>query len=270
VRRSGAICTALSALSLAVPATSAAAEPRGFELGNCQGISAFISVPEENVRALVPEEFAFEKNEHFEAELLVNGSRCETLDGLERPTNLAEFRVVVADPGFTEARDGGHYQFWLVSDNPDLVKRFRDGGAAAFHVKDVAFEFDPISGKATLDAPAPTPSPFRLEADVSALSTPFPLTLTLWSTVPRGVLKIDESIPGFQASPAEGQVMPDEGSEMERVFCDDTDGTFAFADVARGLLFRFDKATFSPQLLVRQETSDTGPARCPGDAGNDA
>jgi hypothetical protein len=255
------ICPLATAIGLATLASCAVAAPPAFEEGTCEGISAFISVPMENVEPLLPKPFEPEPNERGEAELLVNGGRCTTLDGVARPTTLAEFRVLVADPPFTDARDPGHYQFWLVSDNPDLVKLFRDGGAAAFHVPDLALEFDRLTGTAVLEAPPPTPSPFRIEAVVDPLTVPFPLTLVLWSAVPRGVLKIDESIPGFQAGPADGRVIPEPGSEMDRAFCDDTDGHFAFADVARGLHFRFDRATFSSQLLS-QATSTPGRARC--------
>ena len=265
-RRRWASCLVAFAISPAALATSAPAEPPAFEEGDCEGISAFISVPKENVRPLVPSAFQLEENEQGEAELLVNGGRCSTLDGVARPTTLAEFRVLVADPPFTESRDPGHYQFWLVSDNPDLVKLFRDGGAAAFHVPGLLFEVDRLTGRATLDAPAPTPSPFRVEAVVSEPSIPFPLTLMLWGPVPRGFLKIDESIPGFQVGPADGRVTPERGSVMDRVFCDDTNGSFAFADVARGLHFRFDRATFTSQILLGQDTSTAGKARCPSDA----
>ena len=286
---------ALLALALVLLSAPAAAShgPRPPVIAaetNCTGVQAFIRVPAENVDPVVPDEFHLALDPAGKALLQIGANRCEALAIGDRPgrtTTFATFRVGVCDPDddpvdpcnplnedpadLVNAELFNLYVLFVASDNPELVRYFRRQGGMtnqdAVLVESLSFDLSD-DGALTFDAPAPTPSPFTLVAQIGAAGPPITITGNHWGAVPKGRMKMPDRLDQLEGSEVSGTVTPTEGSEMDLLFCDDTDGSFR-GDAAGatgeslGTFFPTGSFTVSVQAV---ELSGTAPAVCvPGE-----
>src|SRR5918997_332348 len=114
--------------------------------------------------------------------LVIGANHCQQVkivtDGRlvsDRETTFATLRVDIEEPSWDQEEGNElfhNYQFWIASDNKDLVRFFqKEGGATdrqAVHVEDMVFSLSPNDGTFFFDAPKPTPSPSRLKTLVPA------------------------------------------------------------------------------------------------------
>lgn len=232
------------------------------------------------------------------ARVSVGANRCERIDVFgdggapktDFDTIFAALRVDVCDPEPDPAEDcrapepnsladvlnneiAHGYLLWIASDNHNLIKFFRDEGGLtdrqAVFVRDgFVFDLDRQSGDFHFEAPKPTPSPFMIvgtesgddHAQVDPLTPLFPsVTFDQWASVPTGTMRISpDEIDDFQVGGARGRVVPEPGSEMDRVFCGH-DGAFDSPDSIRTF---FPAGRYPAEVDTGRTTSATGRAGC--------
>jgi hypothetical protein len=247
----------VGALALSVPTGAAETAPTTVRTDDCINVNATPKVPRENVAYLVPEPFRSQIVTEPDAEnpgrefvaLQISANRCEalTIGDDTRATIWAVFGVPL-DVAFDEDFDERHpqpllplhlddYRFWYVSDNPEFVELLRrEGGLGrdALYVEGLSFELDFERGTFTFDAPAPAPSPFRIEATVTRdLVGPFDVSVHHYSTTARGWTANVEGpdggpvvARGVRLGTAAGRVFAERGTQLDRILCGDTDGSF--------------------------------------------
>lgn len=253
---------------------------------NCDAVQVVLRVPPGNVDPLVPEPFELLLNDG-KAGVSVGANHCQAVrifrDGQlvsERETIFATLRVDIDEPPGDEA-DGvelfHNYQFWIASDNEDLVKLFRDRGgntdSQAVLVEDMVFQLAP-DGTFFFEAPRPTPSPFRMvETKVGPLISP-PLALrdAFWSAVPSGIMKEAAHQDLVLLGDAAGRVEPAPGSDLARIMCG-IDGTFAgdalgaiINDAHRGSVRTFFPSGGYTLEVRQQQASPAGHTNCSANA----
>ncbi len=138
--------------------------------GDCQQIAAFVAVPIENVRSLVPASFAIVGEETGDAQVLVTGGRCDSwsLDG--QPVPPLEFGLVSV-AAYPKGRDPGleGYDLWWQADQHNTHLRWRALGIFSAFVPDLAFSVQrgPTGGVASASAWVPwRESPFSISGEV--------------------------------------------------------------------------------------------------------
>lgn len=278
-----ALAVALALLALGAPIAEAQMTPTVIRETNCIAITANPKVPRENIDYLVAP--AFRDKIATDSDLVplaIQAIHCEALtigDSPPRETTWVVFRVPLGEePDEERAQPQPHvdvYELWFASDNREYVNLWRSEGGAgpdAVYVPDLVFdlELDPtgLGGRFELIAPAPTPSPFRIVGEVSRdIVGPLPeVTSHIYGAKPLGWMVVagpdgaPDSLRGVRLGMAQGRVFAEPGSQLDRVFCDDTDGSFQ--NLREGIVsFEHGVGT------VTRDTSKPGfktpDARCP-------
>ena len=284
------------ALALGVPIVEAGANSTVGHETNCISVSANPKVPRENIDYLLPPPFRdkiaadsplrgvpmpLPVTDLVQLALLATHCEAFTIGDSTRETTWATLRVPLAgEPDENRAQPPlpphlDDYELWIASDNPKLVQLWRrEGGAGrhAVYVKDLVFdlELDPtgLGGSFEFVAPEPTPSPFRIVAKVSRdIVGPLPeVTLHHYGANPRGWMVTGgpdgrpDAIRGVRLGMAKGRVFAKPGSQLDRVFCDDSDGSFQ--DLLGTASFEYG-GPFTVTLDRSKPGFKTPRARCP-------
>lgn len=277
-------------VSVLVPTgASAVAEPDRVEEVNCDAVQVVIRVPPQNIDPLVPEEFKLRLNKEM-AGLAIGANHCQQVkivtDGRlvsDRETTFATLRVDIEEPSWDQEEGNElfhNYQFWIASDNKDLVRFFqKEGGATdrqAVHVEDMVFSLSPDDGTFFFDAPKPTPSPFQIkDARVGPLASP-PLALedAFWAAVGDGIMKESAHQDLLLLGEARGYLKPASRSELARILCSDERRWFEGDPVGvitdephRGSVRTFfPTGGYTLEVDKEQQASPTASASCSPDA----
>lgn len=276
-----ALAVALAPLALGVPIAKAQGTPTVIRETDCIAVVANPRVPRANIDYLVPP--AFRDKIATDSDLVplaIKAIHCEALtigDSPPRETTWVTFRVPLGEePDEERAQPQPHvdfYELWFASDNKEYVKLWRRGGGDAVYVPGLVFdlELDPtgLGGHFELIAPEPTPSPFRIVAEVSRdIVGPLPeVTLHLYGANPRGWMVVagpdgaPDSLRGVRLGMAQGRVFAEPGSQLDRVFCDDTDGSFQ--DLRAGIVSFEHGGPATVTLDTSKPGFETPDARCP-------
>lgn len=238
--RGAARRAALAALVLSAPLASApanAGEEDAVISRGCRELSAFITVPVENVDKYVPDDYVFTTFPGDAAgpatggvlpvtDMILRAFTCDEqiVDGVTRQnTTSVIFGPQVAFPP-DEAKIGFFTLFW-VTDNPDLVKWFRRGTAMPqiHHVPDLRFTVDALApgvSNVVVDAPDTAPWPFRMSAVITEpVAPPQELAIHWWGPVPgHRTLLFTNRLPDLAAGGAIGTVAAAPGTAMAEMF----------------------------------------------------
>lgn len=266
LRRHGGfrLAAVLVASGLMLGATAPAMAAGRADEFNCEGISAVLEAPLDNLDALVPGPakkpdarfpiLTITENGQTFGTLLAGAVHCSRLTitppGSTQESTFVTLRVALADtdpenpppgspPGYLDAFHA--YALWIASDNPDMVRLYRQEGGVpdrnAVYVPHIPFTLseigggvDPDSGTAlgtfSVDASG-APSPFTMSANVGPLvGGPLNITGDFWQDIPNGTMRQQpDNIGGFQFGEVrDGTLIPTPGSDIDRILCDDTDG----------------------------------------------
>jgi hypothetical protein len=289
-----ALAVALAPIALGVPIAEAQQTPTVIRETNCIVVSANPKVPRENIDYLVAPAFRDKIATDPPVRgvplpvpdlvpLAIQAIHCEAVtigDSPPRETTWVVFRVPLGEePDEERAQPQPHFDFyelWFASDNPEYVELWSSEGGAgpdAVYVPGLVFDLDldptGLGGRFELIAPEPTPSPFRMVGEVSRdIVGPLPeVTLHIYGAKPLGWMVVagpdgaPDSLRGVRLGTAQGRVFTEPGSQLDRVFCDDTDGSFQ--NLLGGIVSFEHGGPATVTLDTSKPGFETPDARCP-------
>lgn len=239
----------------------------------CDVIQAAVTVPEERVRPLVPQEFTLDVVAG-QATVVVTPVHCDSVavpGAIEAEMSWVSLRVGLKQPpdGEPVLNEFYYYQLFLAADNWNFIRYFRRAGGLsgeqAVYVKRLSYRREGGLGGSTVrvEAPAPTPSPFSLEASVLPTEGFADLTVGIWSVTRDGekwAFLYPDRLFDLGLAPGSGRIiLHDDDSLLAQIFCHPADGVVEFGDASTHVTFSRGEYRVAVQ---HGETSATGEPTC--------